>query len=215
MGPRHPEAFAEVSSSDLAPGSSSFSNDDTRAGSIWPSRPFTPFEPFATFTPFATLAPLVPFAPFTPFRVDTSVTRAEGPAGIGDEAEAEAEASPCVVGSRRVRGRLSFRSGSWAGSAGDAVNERTFLLRPVPLGLSSRARSNAPQARLSSRVSTTGGGGGPAGCRRSLIWGGMLFAKASRAPRRCAISTRCCHRCSSSRSSCWKRRNCPRSSSSS
>lgn len=135
----------------------------------------------------------------------------DGPAAVGSAVAAEP--SPCV-GSRRVRGRLSFLSGSWAGcSVGEAVTDRAFLLRVRGLEASaSRARSNAPQARLSSRVSSTGGGGG---CRRSLICGGMLLAKESCTPRRCAMLIRCCHRCSSRRSSCWNLRKRSRSSSSS
>lgn len=76
---------------------------------------------------------------------------------------AAVELSPCV-GRRLVRGRLSFLSGSWVGgSMGEAVTDRAFRLRVFGLLVlvpsASRARSNAPQACLSSLVSTGGGGG--------------------------------------------------------
>ena len=69
-------------------------------------------------------------------------------------------------GFRLVRGRLRRRSGSGAGSCGDAVVDRDFLFRPF--GVASRALSMALQARRSSRVSSRGGNG--AGCGGATCW---------------------------------------------
>lgn len=125
-----------VSSSDGVLGSSSLSSDDTSGGTF-----STRLSPFLEESPFAGLT-------------------ADGPGAAGDAAAVEA--SPWL-GSRRVRGRLSFLSGSGTGSDGDAVTDRFRRLRDAPLPLresASRARSKAPHARLSSLVSSTGGGGG-------------------------------------------------------
>ena len=134
---RHP-GVTEVSSSEGAFGSSSFRSDDTSGGSLF-SR---------SGSPFRTGNPLVALA--VPGALEAA----------GDEAAFDA--SPWV-GKRRVRGRLSFRSGSCTGSTGEAVTERTLRLRlfvfeGVPS--TSRARSSAPHARLSSLVSWTGGADG-------------------------------------------------------
>ena len=76
---------ADASSSDMALGSSSFSSDDTSGVSVSiRSRPFLKGNPFAGRT-------------------------VDGPAAAGAGDGADADASPWV-GSRRVRGRFSFRS---------------------------------------------------------------------------------------------------------
>lgn len=76
---------------------------------------------------------------------------------VATAGEAAGAAESAWAGNLRVRGRFSFRSGSWAGSAGDAVADGAFRLRAAEAGLSdSLARSNAPHARLSSKFSCTG-----------------------------------------------------------
>lgn len=121
--------FVSASASDWAPGSSSFSRAETRAGPGGSGR----------VTPFIRRAGAVT-APA---------------AGAGEDVEVEASPLAGAVGRRLVRGRLSFLSGSCKGSLGEAVIERTFRLRDwAPLGASvSLADSRAPQARLSSGVS--------------------------------------------------------------
>lgn len=137
---RQPEAVADVSSSEWMLGSSSLSKEETTKVGSASSRLGLMVLVFLDEVPFGTLAD-------------------DGPAAAG--ALVVAELSPCV-GSRRVRGRLSFLSGSWAGcSMGEPVTDRAFRLRVLGLEFSaSRARSRAPQARLSSRVSSTGGSKG-------------------------------------------------------
>ena len=196
-----------VSSSDRGLGSNSFRRDDT-SGVVLSS----------LVTPFLGAELLVGRAADATFAAEAEAALVAAAGGA-----VEVEASACV-GSLFVRGRFSFLSGSCTGSAGDAVTERVFLLRTpfvpfVPFVVLSAplTRSNAPHARLSSLVSSIGAAGGCRGgvCNCSLIWDGMLWANVSRAPRRLAIFMRCCQRSSSWRSSCWNRRYCSRSSSSS
>lgn len=179
-----------ASSSEGALGSSSFSNEETK-GAPSLTGGVSPFDSGGI-----------------------AAEPAAGPAAGGAADELEATAG--CVGIRLVRGRFNLRSGSCTGSAGEAVTERVFRFRLAvevegPAS-ASRATSSAPQARFSSLVSSTIGA---AGWRCSLICGGMLLRKTSRAPRRWAMFMRCCHLWSSARSSCWNRRNCSISSSSS
>jgi hypothetical protein len=110
----------------------------------------------------------------------------DGPAEvvIAGYADEEAVASMTL----RVRGRFSFRSGSFddsgVGSEGDAVTDFDFLFLPLGLAVSnSFAFSNAPHALASSGVS-------------SGVWGlwsrsiGAAFRNTSRAPWRPAIFRR-------------------------
>lgn len=159
------------SSSEFPLGSSSLRSADTKAG---PGPPFGSSGRGAA-VPLTGLTAAVVAVAAAAAAVGAAVVVAapfeDGPAVAGDDAEVDASA---WVGSLRVRGRLSFRSGSWAGSMGDAVVDRIFRFRAVALGdaSESRAASRAPQALLSSRVSTTGGGVGTAGgalCKCSLI----------------------------------------------
>lgn len=156
------------SSSEFPLGSSSLSSADTNAG---PGPPFGSSGRGAA-VPLTGLAAVgAPVVGAVAVAILLAATFEDGPAVAGDDAEVDASA---WVGSLRVRGRLSFRSGSWTGSMGDAVVERTFRFRVAALGdaSESRAASRAPQALLSSRVSTTGGGVGIAGgafCKCSLI----------------------------------------------
>lgn len=149
-GTRQPPITGNVSSSDCAFGSSSFSREETKGGSLFPRLSLVFSEPLvATALPFVTGPGLGPLA--LPLRFE------EGPAMAGDTAELDASA---VVGRRRVRGRFSLRSGSCTGSEGDVVMDRAFRLRVLGVAVSSvsLASSRAPHARLSSRVSSTGGG---------------------------------------------------------
>lgn len=164
------------SSSEFPLGSSSLRSADTRAG---PGAPFGSSARGAV-APLTGLAAAVAAVAAAAVEAAVAVVGAavalaaefeDGPAVAGDDAEVDASA---WIGNLRVRGRLSFRSGSWAGSMGDAVVDRIFRFRVVVLGdaSESRAASRAPQALLSSRVSTTGGGVGTAGgafCKCSLI----------------------------------------------
>ena len=105
------------------------------------------------------------------------------------ELEAEGEAADSGLSrTRRVRGRLSLRSGS-AGtdgpSDGEAVTDLDFLLRRLGLAVSiSLAFSNADHA-LDSSIDSTGVSG--------RIVDGTAARKASRAPCRVAILIRRCH----------------------
>lgn len=153
-----------ASSSEGALGSSSFNNEETKGA------------PSLT-------------GGVSPF--DSGGMVAEPAAGAAAD---ELEATTGCVGMRLVRGRFNLRSGSCTGSAGEAVTERAFRFRLAvevegPAS-ASRATSKAPQARFSSLVSSTIGA---AGWRCSLICGGILLRKTSRAPRRWAIFMRCCH----------------------
>jgi hypothetical protein len=90
----------------------------------------------------------------------------------------------------RVLGRFSLRSGSLGGdfSAGEPVTDRDFLFRLLGDAVSiSFAFSNAPQALVSSTVSTGVGG------VRSRSLGGAAARNTSRAPWRPAIFNRRCH----------------------
>lgn len=93
-------------------------------------------------------------------------------------------------GTRRVRGRFSFRSGS-LGSAfrGEEVNDLDFRFRLLGVAVStSFALSRAPQAIFSSLDST---GVGTSGVRGRST--GAAALNAFRAPWRLAILRRCCH----------------------
>lgn len=73
---------------------------------------------------------------------------------LEDSAASECSARSC---GRLVRGRLSGLTGrDGAGSTGDVVVDFLFRLPMVGLASSSRARSNAFQARNSSRLSGSG-----------------------------------------------------------
>jgi len=133
-----PGTIVDVSSSDVELGSSSFNNDDTRAGPVPSGRTDDPFT-------------MVPW----PLVVASAAGVVDGP-GTGDGAEPEPDPSAWVVANRLVRGRFNLRSGSCVGSAGEAVMERVLRFRDleaVPPSSAARASSNAPQARRSSLVS--------------------------------------------------------------
>lgn len=95
----------------------------------------------------------------------------------------------------RVRGRFSFRSGSFGvssstGAAGEPVDDLDFLFLLLVSGVVvsiSFAFSKAPQALTSSGVSA-----GLWGVRSRSI--GAALRKTSLAPWRPAIFSRCCHR---------------------
>lgn len=76
--------------------------------------------------------------------------------------EADSPADEALLGApiRLVRGRLRRRSGSGAGSAGEAVTERDLRFLLGLAASDSLALSRAPQALLSSLVSSAGGWGG-------------------------------------------------------
>ena len=102
----------------------------------------------------------------------------------------------------RVRGRLSFRSGSCIGSAGDAgevVVDLDFLFRVLGIVVGvlsiSFAFSSAPQALASSGVS--------AGTVAAGLWSRSMGAESRKtrpAPCLAAISNRRCHCSNSARS---------------
>ena len=146
IGGRHPAVMASDSSSDPPLDSSSFRSDDTKGGSSFASRDDAPFRT-GDVCPFVWPTPLVPWA--------AAEELAMAAAAAGDDTEVDP--SLCV-GNRRVRGLLSFLSGSWTGSAGEAVTERVFRLRPAlllwpPFSSISLARSKAIHACRSSSVS--------------------------------------------------------------
>lgn len=126
---------------------------------------------------------------------DEALCRLDEPASLPASAD-----SPVWGGSRLVRGRFSFLSGSWCGSScGSGVLVRDFRFRDSI----SLAFSRAPQASCSS-LDCSGGDWG-----RGATSAGMLLAKTSRAPRRLAMLSRCCQRSCSCRSrsrSCCDRR---------